>query len=43
MLLVYSEVATMVDGLVVDMVMLNFSKAFDVVSHSVLLRKLREI
>lgn len=31
------------DGLFVDMVMLDFSTAFDVVSHMVLLRKLNEI
>ena len=43
MLLVYSEVAVMVDdGLVVDMLMLDFLKAFDVVSHMVLLRKLKD-
>ena len=44
MFLVYSEITAMVDnGLVVNMVMLDFSKALDVVSHSVLLRKVREI
>jgi hypothetical protein len=42
MLLVYSEVAEMVDeGMVVDMALLDFSKAFDVVSHTILLEKLR--
>ena len=44
LLLVYSEIAGLVDrGWVVDMVMLDFSKAFEVVSHVVLLDKLREI
>ena len=44
LLLVYSEIAGLVDrGWVVDMVMLDFAKAFDVVSHAVLLGKLREI
>ena len=43
LLLVFSEFARLVDdGLVVDMILLDFSKAFDVVSH-VLLNKLREI
>ena len=38
MLLVYSEIAAMVDrGRIVDMVLLDFSEAFDVV----LLKKLR--
>ena len=41
LLLAYSEVVESVDaGLVVDMAMLDFSKAFDVVSHRVLLGKL---
>ena len=40
----YSEVAGLVDdGLIVDMAVLDFSKAYDVVSHVVLLNKLREI
>ena len=44
MLLIYSEIAGLVDrGWVVDMVMLDFPKAFDVVSYVVLLDKLREI
>ena len=44
MLLVYSDVAAMVDnGFGVDLIMLNFSKVFDVVSHTVLLEKLRNI
>ena len=43
LLLVYSEVAGLVDdGLIVNIVLLNFSKVFDVVSH-VLLNKLREM
>ena len=44
LLLVYSEVALLVDkSFVVDMILLNFSKAFDVVSHTLLLQKLRTI
>ena len=44
LLLVYSEVAGLVDdGLVVDMVVLDFSKAFDVVLHVILLGKLQAI
>ena len=44
LMLVHSEVAAMVDDcLVVDMVMLDFSKAFDILSHTILLKKLREI
>ena len=44
MLLVYTEIAELVDkGLVVDMIMLDFSKAFDVVCHIVLLNKLKDI
>ena len=36
MLLVYLDVAAMVDdGFVVDMIILYFSKAFDVVSHTI--------
>ena len=44
MLLVYSEIASVVDsGMVVDLVLLEISKAFDVVSHVVLLEKLRDL
>ena len=44
LLFVYSEVATFVDrSYVVDLVLLDFSKAFDVVSHVLLLQKLRNI
>jgi hypothetical protein len=44
MLLVYSEVVKSVDdGSVVDMAMLDFSKAFDVVSHPILLLKLQAL
>ena len=43
-MLTYSDVACWVDcDFVVDMLLLDFSKAFDVVSHSVLLFKLRLI
>ena len=42
MLVVYSEIAAMVDsGRIVNIVLLDFSKAFDVVSHVVLFKKLR--
>ena len=44
LLLAYSEVVEAVDaGLVVDVAMLDFSKAFDVVSHHILLLKLRAL
>ena len=44
MLLVYSDVSGMVDdGFIVDLIMLDFSNAFDVISHTVLLQKLRSI
>jgi RNA-binding protein YlmH len=44
MLLVYSEVAEMVDeGIVVYMALVDISKSFDVVSHNILLEKLRSI
>ena len=44
MLLVHSEIAELVDDcLVVDMIMLNFAKAFDVVSDILLLDKLRNV
>jgi hypothetical protein len=44
MLLVYSEVVKSVDaGLVVDVALLDFSKAFDVVSHPILLLKLQSL
>ena len=43
-LLVYSDVAALVDdGFVIDMIMLYFSKKFDVLSHKLLLEKLRNI
>ena len=44
MLLVYSEIAELVDdGLVLDMIMLDFAKVFDVISHMLLLDKSRDI
>ena len=44
MLLMYKDVAAMVDdGFIVDIIMLKFSKVFDVVSHTVLLEKLKNI
>ena len=44
MLLVYSEIATMVDsGRILNMALLEFSKAFEMVSYVVLLQKLREL
>ena len=42
LLLVYSEVGRLIDELVIDMVMLDLSKEFDI-SHVVLLDKLKEI
>ena len=43
MLLVFSEVTELVDaGLIIDMAMLNFSKALDVVSQVLLMKKLRD-
>ena len=44
MLLVYSDVAALVDEhFIVDMIMLDFSKAFEIVSQTVLLQKLKSI
>jgi hypothetical protein len=44
LLLTYADVAEWVDeGMVVDVVLLDFSKAFDVVSHVVLLSKLQDL
>ena len=40
----YSEVVKLMDaGFIVDIAMLDFSKAFDVVSHILLMEKLRDI
>jgi hypothetical protein len=44
LILAYTDVSDWVDvGFVVDVVLLDYSKAFDVVCHSVLLSKLRDI
>ena len=44
LLLVYDEVSSWVDsGFVVDVVLFDFSKAFDVVSHTVLIEKLKSL
>ena len=41
LLLVYDEITKWVDdGSIVDLILFNFSKAFDVVSHPILLVKL---
>lgn len=44
LILAYTDVSDWVDaGFVVDVILLDFSKAFDVVSHAVLLAKLRDL
>ena len=44
LLLSYNDISDWLDsGLVVDLILFDFSKAFDVVCHTVLLRKLRSI
>ena len=44
LLVTYADIADSVDqGLVVDIIFLDFSKAFDVVSHFVILEKLQKL
>ncbi len=44
LLLAYDDITQWVnDGFIVDLILFDFSKAFDVVSHSVLMTKLRSI